>query len=95
MEYVLVTNHKVEDYARWKTEFDHALEMRRAAGEKGYQIFYIKGEPNKLVTIFHWDNLENAHKYFQSQELKDAMIRAGVTGQPEVQFLESIEQGST
>jgi quinol monooxygenase YgiN len=95
MEYVLVTNHEVEDYARWKEEFDRVLDIRRAGGEKGYQIFYIKGQPNKLVALFKWDNLENAHKYFQSKELQAAMKRAGVTGQLEVQFLESIEQGTT
>ena len=94
MSYLLVTKHIVEDYARWKTEFDKALEMRRTGGEKGYQIFYIKGEPKKLVTLFKWDNVDNAHKYFESNELKEAMKRAGVTGQPEIQFLETIEQGS-
>ena len=89
MEYVLVTNHKVEDYAKWKTQFDQALDTRRAGGEKGYQIFYTKGEPNKLVTFFKWDNLDNAQKYFESKELKEVMKRAGVAGQPEIQFLES------
>ena len=94
MEYVLVTNHKVEDYAKWKMAFDEALDMRRAGGEKGYQIFYIRGEPNKLVALFKWDNLENARKYFESKELEEVMKQAGVTSQIETRFLELIEAGT-
>ena len=95
MEYVLVTNHNVADYARWKTAFDEAHAMRREGGEQEYHIFYIKGEPNKLVLLFKWDNLDHARKYFESEELKRVMKQAGVTGQPELQLLEPIEQRST
>ena len=94
MEYVLVTNHAVKDYAKWKTAFDKALNMRRAGGEKGYHLFYIRGEPNKLIALFKWDNLGNAHKYFESEELREVMKQAGVATQPEIEFLETIEQGS-
>lgn len=94
MPYVLVTKHVVEDYAKWKTAFDEARDARHAAGEKTYHIFLTKGEPHKLMLLFEWDDLEKARKYFGSEDLRKTMRQAGVIGQPEIHFLETIEQGS-
>jgi quinol monooxygenase YgiN len=94
MAHVLVMKHVVEDYAKWKTAFDDARETRRAAGEKTYQIFLTKDEPRKLTLLFEWHDLDRAREYFGSEELRTAMKRAGVVGQAEVHFLETIEEGS-
>ena len=71
MSYILVTRHKVEDYARWKSAFDGDTEMRKGAGEKSYQIFHTDDDPNNLAILFEWDNLDNARKFMQSEELRE------------------------
>jgi len=93
MPYMLA-RHKVEDYAKWKSGFDKAVAMRKAGGEKSYQIFHTAEDPNDLVLLFEWDNLDNARKYMQSEELREAMQRGGVVGQPDICFLEEVEKGS-
>ena len=82
------------DYARWKSAFDDFTAMRRAAGEKSYQICRIADDPNNIVIMNEWDNVDNLRKFMQSPELKEAMQRAGVSEQPEMHILEEIEKGS-
>ncbi len=93
MAYVLAI-HKVEDYARWKSGFDEAVAIRRAGGEKSYQIFRTVENPNNLVLLFEWDSLDNAQRYVQSKELQEAMRSTGVVGRPDIYFLEELEKGS-
>jgi quinol monooxygenase YgiN len=95
VSFVLVTQHKVEDYAKWKTEFESSgIDMRKKAGEKSYQIFRTDDDPNNLVMLFQWDSIDNARKFMESNELREGMQKAGVIGQPEIRFLEEVEKGS-
>jgi heme-degrading monooxygenase HmoA len=94
MAHVFVVHHKVKDYAAWKKGFDGASGIRRAGGEKSWQIFHPAGDPNDLTLLFEWDSLENAHAYFASPELRQAMKAAGVIGAPDISFLEEVDQGT-
>jgi heme-degrading monooxygenase HmoA len=95
MPFVIVTQHKVEDYDKWKTEFNSGIDMRKEAGEKAYQIFHTDDDPNNLAILFEWDNLDNARKFMESNELREKMQKGGVIGKPEIHFLEEVEKGST
>jgi quinol monooxygenase YgiN len=90
----LFVKHKVKDYNAWKKVFDGFVETRKASGEKNYQIFHPDNDPNNLLAIFDWDNLENAKKFAGSQELKGAMQNAGVIEKPEIYFLEEYTSGN-
>lgn len=92
MAYLLI-KHKVKDYPSWKRTFDGFIENRRAGGEKTYQILHPDNEPDNLLSIFEWDDMENAKKFVNSDELKSIMGKAGVTGHPEVYFLEEYIKG--
>ena len=89
----LLIRHKVKDYPAWKKVFDGFIETRRAGGEKSYQIMHPQNDANNLLGIFEWDNLENAKKFANSSELKEAMGNAGVLEKPEVYFLEEYSAG--
>ena len=52
-----------------------------------------QNDANNLLGIFEWDNLENAKKFANSSELKEAMGNAGVIEKPEVYFLEEYSAG--
>jgi hypothetical protein len=92
MAYVIV-RHRIKDYPKWKAAFDGFIETRRKGGEKSYQIFHPDNDPNNLTALFEWDNLENGRKFMNSNELKDAMGRAGVLEKPEIYFLEEYDRG--
>lgn len=92
MAYMLVRD-SVQDYEAWKSVFDSAGDLRSRNGEQSYQILRQENDSNKLVALFEWDSLDNARKYAASPELKQAMERAGVTGKPEILFLEEAARG--
>jgi heme-degrading monooxygenase HmoA len=90
MAYVLV-RHKVADYARWKPVFDEHAPTRRANGSRGGQLFRNAGDPNEVVIVLEWDDLEKARRFAQSDDLRETMQRAGVADRPDVYFLEEVE----
>ena len=87
--------HKVKDYPSWKRGFDAFVENRAAAGERKWWISHVAGDPNNLVLWFEWDNAENARKFLESDQLKEAMKRAGVLEEPEIYILEEVARGET
>ena len=93
MPHVLI-RHKVADYAKWKSVFDAHKVMRKAGGEKTYQIFHAAEDPDNLVLLFEWDNLDNARRFLESRDLRQAMQKAGVSGQPDIYFLKEGQRGS-
>jgi hypothetical protein len=81
-------NHTVTDYAKWRVGFDANGPARRAAGATGVtQVYRDQEKPNQITTLVEWDNVENAQKFASDPALKEAMRAAGVTGTPEVHFL--------
>ncbi|KKG14155.1 hypothetical protein EO98_09280 [Methanosarcina sp. 2.H.T.1A.6] len=90
MVYVVI-KHKVEDYSRWKSIFDEHGTTRGKAGCKGGQLFCSSDETNDLCILLEWDKKENATGFYESEDLKKTMQKAGVIGKPEIYFLEKIE----
>ena len=89
MPHILV-RHKVDDCAKWKQSFDDSIDFRKAGGEKSYQIFQTIEDPNNLVLLFEWNNIANAKRFLESSELQEKMQQAGVSGKPEIFFLEKV-----
>jgi len=87
---------KVEDYARWKSDWDSedSIVMRKGGGQGSFQIFHTEDDPNNLVLLIEMDNLDNARKFVQSKELREAMQRSGVIGQGDHYFLKEVEKGT-
>lgn len=85
----VLVKHTVQDYLTWKQVFDGNAGIRKASGSKGGKVFQTAGNPNEVTVVLHWDSLENARKFLASPELSSTMQKAGVTGQPQIQFLES------
>jgi heme-degrading monooxygenase HmoA len=87
MVHVLV-RHKVADYNRWKEAFDSHLNARKRAGETGFRLFHHVEDMHEIFLLLDWQSIEEARKFMASDELRDAMAKAGVVGAPEVQYLE-------
>ena len=88
----LLVKHRVKDYAKWKAEYDANGDTRGANGSKGARLFRNAADPNEIVVLFEWDDLGNARRFTESPELREAMERAGVTGPPDLYFLDEVEQ---
>jgi quinol monooxygenase YgiN len=92
MQFVLII-HEVEDYASWKKIFDAAADMRRAAGERWYQVLQDAQDPNKVVHFSSWVSLPDAQQFFESPELVKIRAEAGVKS-PEFLYLNQVEAGT-
>ena len=90
MVYIYV-RHRVENYARWREGFDTHAAARQAGGatDEAYVMRNVD-DPHDITIILGWSDLEKARAFTQSASLKEAMQKAGVTGPPEIRFLEAI-----
>jgi len=86
MPYLFV-RHKVADFARWKPVFDSQAPLRQEAGSEGGFLFRTSADPNEVVVILKWAGLERAKEFAQSQDLRDTMIRGGVSDPADIYFL--------
>jgi heme-degrading monooxygenase HmoA len=91
MVYIHV-QHTVEDYARWREGFDNHAAARQASGatDEAYVLRNVDN-PNEITVVLGWSDVEKARAFTQSASLKEAMQKAGVTGPPEIRFLEAVE----
>ena len=91
MTYLLV-RAKFEEFAKWKPIFDEHGAARKASGSKGGYLFRNANDPNELIVLFEWDNLEKARQFAQSDDLRERMQQAGLMDRPDVYFLEEVER---
>jgi heme-degrading monooxygenase HmoA len=91
MAYLLV-RHKIEDYAKWKAAFDAHGATRKASGSRGGYLYRNANDPNEMIILLEWDDLSRAQQFAQSDDLREAMQRAGVVDRPDVYFLEQVER---
>jgi heme-degrading monooxygenase HmoA len=85
--------HDVDDYSAWKSIFDGAAGIRRAAGERSYQVLRHEDDPLKVVHFSTWTSLDDARAFFESDELVAIRARAGVQA-PEFRYLEELDRGT-
>jgi hypothetical protein len=89
MTHVLV-RFTVADLAKWKSVFEEAGELRKRFGSRGVRAFSKADSPNEVIILGDYAEKEKAMQLFQSQEFRDATMRAGVKGPPEVSFLDEV-----
>jgi heme-degrading monooxygenase HmoA len=58
-----------DDYAKWKPVFDADSVNRQANGSRGGQLFRNASDPNELVILFDWEDLEKTRQFAQSEDL--------------------------
>ena len=91
--YFLVRS-KVEDYAKWKAVFDEMGGARKAASSKGGHVFRSINDHNEVVVLLEFENSERCDQFARSEDLKQAMQRAGVVDKPDIYLLEEVDRPS-
>jgi heme-degrading monooxygenase HmoA len=87
----LLVHHQVGDFDTWKAAFDQHDATRRASGGGNYMLFRSADDPNEVVVVFEWDSVENARAFSTSDDLREAMQRAGVAGPPTIVYMDQYE----
>jgi quinol monooxygenase YgiN len=83
----MYVRHTVADFARWKVVYDEHDAMRKKFGCKKSEVFTNAHNPNDVLSVHQWDDKEQASKFMQSPDLKEAMVNAGVTSMPQFDFV--------
>jgi heme-degrading monooxygenase HmoA len=87
----VLIEHEVADWETFKSVYMDDLERRRRGGSKGGWVYRTVKEPNKLVVLLEWDNVEKAHEFADSLELEEAMQwSTSNVATPRVSVLESV-----
>ena len=55
---------------------------------RGGRLFRSAIDPHEVLLLLEWDDLERARLFADSDDLREAMTRAGVTDRPDFWFLE-------
>ena len=72
----------VEDYTTFRGVFDGAEEMRKAAGALNHTVYQSVDDPNEVIARVEFPTADAAKAFSTSQELRDAMQRAGLKEPP-------------
>lgn len=84
----VIIRHKVADYVQWKQVYDSHLNGRMGAGETSSRIFQSVDDPRDVTVISDWESVEHARRFLGSEDLKAAMKKAGVTGDPVINYVQ-------
>ena len=83
-----VIRHNVRDYVAWRKGYDDVASMQKAGGVTEESVYQAKDNPNDVLVLHRFNSLDDAEKFFASQELKEAMQRNGVEGTPRIEIFE-------
>ncbi|MGB9938090.1 MAG: hypothetical protein ACPK7O_10255 [Methanobacterium sp.] len=83
---------RIDNYERWKRSYEDGEGDRRANGSREAFVYRNKDNASEIVILHQWGNLENAKNFFESSEFKDRMKKAGVRGEPLIQYFEEIDR---
>lgn len=83
----MTVQFSVSDYAAWRPVFDAAEPMRVAANVKNPRIYRSADKPNDILVIFDVGSKQAGRTWINSPNLRDALARGGVIGDPIVGFI--------
>jgi hypothetical protein len=88
----VIVRHRVRDYNAWKPVFDEHESVRREYGMKAHWLMRDANDPNVIFIVLDAESVARAQEFAASDNLREAMMRAGVEGMPDVFFLEDLEE---
>ena len=87
---MLIVRHKVKDYAKWRPMFDAHVQKQKAAGLSHPRVMRSADDKNELVIMFDDMDTKKAREFAASEDLKETMMKAGVSDKPTIYFLETV-----
>lgn len=82
----MFVRHRVNDYAAWRKVYDEFTPTRVRMGVKDHAVYQAADDANAITVWHDFDTLEAARAFANSDELREAMGRAGVAGEPDIWF---------
>ncbi len=92
MTTTMFAKHAVSSYENWKRAYDEFVSVRKEKGVAGASVHRDASDPNTVIITHQFADTNAAMAFANSEELKSAMMNAGVAGPPEIWFGEEVEQ---
>jgi quinol monooxygenase YgiN len=80
----LFVRHGVADYDAWRKVYDEFAPTQDANGVRAKGAYTNVDDENDVTVWHRFDDRAAAEAFRDLPELRDAMARAGVAGQPEI-----------
>jgi hypothetical protein len=78
----------VRDYQAWRQEYNSFEPQQRAGGVTAESVHRAKDDPNNVLVLHSFKTMAEAEAFVANPELREAMQRAGVEGEPRLEFFE-------
>jgi hypothetical protein len=85
---------RVTSFTAWKAVFDEQEPTRRQYGVTGHSLHRDPMDPRVLIVALRVNDVVRAREFAASDRLRQAMVRGGVRGQPEIWLGDDIEDKS-
>jgi quinol monooxygenase YgiN len=82
----LFVRHRVEDHGAWRAVYDSVEDLRQQHGCSGAEVLTDPSDKNDVFVIHRFPSVDAAEGFAHSDELRDAMGRAGVVGAPRIEI---------
>jgi hypothetical protein len=86
MTYYLRIEHGIENFEKWKPVFDGHLTTRQKYGLKDVYVLKDLENPLSVTTLYTVEDVAKAKEFMSDPDLMQAMLKAGVTNLPSIQF---------
>jgi len=80
----VVVRHTVKDFDAWKPYYDDHTATRASYGIKDDGVYHGASDSHNVVLIFQVDDYDRAQEFFDSDDLRATMQKAGVVSAPTV-----------
>ncbi len=85
-----VVSHKVKNYEKWKKVYDDFESARDEFGVKEQLLLQASDDPSHVLVVGEGQS-GAIQKFVSSDELKEAMKNAGVSGEPNLFIGEKVK----
>ena len=82
----LFVRHRVNDYSAWRSVYDSVDGLRQQHGCTGEEVLVDPADKQDVFVVHRFPTVEQAEAFAGSDELRDAMGRAGVAGPPRIEI---------
>ncbi len=82
----LFARHKVQDYGKWREAYDSFGPIQKQAGVIEEAVYQADSDPTDVTVTHEFASIGEAKAFAASAELREAMGRAGIVGEPTIWF---------
>ena len=87
----VIVSHNVEDYDAWRAAYDGLAGFRKQSGVIGDAVNQEVGRPDRVIVYHQANEMDSLRTLIDSNELKEAMQRGGVSGPPDIRFVQVVD----